>query len=43
MSTYSNAAIEHIKYPEEIKRAHTVRYAIFVVEQGYSLEIELDK
>lgn len=42
MTTYTNVTIEHLEYPKEIERARAVRYAIFVVEQGYSLEIELD-
>jgi hypothetical protein len=43
MSKYTNIRIIHLEYPKEIQRAHSVRHAIFVLEQGYSLEIELDK
>lgn len=43
MSKYTNVSIHHIQYPQEIERAHAVRNAIFVVEQGYSLEIEMDR
>ncbi|KAG2204618.1 hypothetical protein INT46_009727 [Mucor plumbeus] len=42
MSKYTNVKIVHIQYPDEIHRALAVRRQVFVEEQGYSEEIELD-
>lgn len=42
MSKYTNAKIIHIQYPDEIHRALAVRKQVFIQEQGYSEEIELD-
>lgn len=42
MSKYTNIAVTHLKNPEELHRALAVRRDIFIVEQGYSEEIELD-
>ncbi|GAA5807587.1 hypothetical protein MFLAVUS_000952 [Mucor flavus] len=38
----SDITIDHLSYPEGIHRAHAVRYEVFVVEQGYSVQIEQD-
>lgn len=43
MSKYTNISVIHLQTPEEIKRALAVRHEVFVLEQGYSVEIESDK
>lgn len=43
MSTYSNVSIEELITPEQIKDALKVRIAVFVDEQKYSVEDELDR
>jgi Na+-driven multidrug efflux pump len=43
MSKYTNISVIHLQTPEEIKRALAVRHQVFVLEQGYSVEIESDK
>ncbi|KAF1798386.1 acyl-CoA N-acyltransferase [Mucor lusitanicus] len=42
MSKYTNVKIIHIQYPEQMHRALAVRRQVFIEEQGYSEEIELD-
>ncbi|KAI9478739.1 MAG: acyl-CoA N-acyltransferase [Benjaminiella poitrasii] len=42
MAKYSNVRIAKLKIPEEISRAHAVRYQVFVLEQGYTVEIDRD-
>lgn len=39
----SDIAVVQIKYPEEIDRAYSVRHAVFVIEQGYSIAVENDE
>lgn len=43
MSKYSNVSIKHLQTVEERKDAIKVRVAVFVDEQKYSLESELDR
>ncbi|KAG2210895.1 hypothetical protein INT47_000049 [Mucor saturninus] len=42
MSEYTNVAVVPLPL-EEIHRSHAIRQAVFVKEQGYSLELELDE
>lgn len=43
MPKYSNVSIKHLQTAEERKDAIKVRIAVFVDEQKYSLESELDR
>jgi hypothetical protein len=43
MSKYSNVSVEHLKSVEERGEAMKVRIAVFVDEQKYSVESELDR
>ncbi|KAI8987719.1 acyl-CoA N-acyltransferase [Mycotypha africana] len=42
MPNYINISVVHLKNPEELDRALRIRKQVFHVEQGYSMEIELD-
>ncbi|KAI7902751.1 acyl-CoA N-acyltransferase [Cokeromyces recurvatus] len=42
MVKYFNTTITKLKVPDEISRAHAVRYQVFVLEQGYTVEIDRD-
>lgn len=43
MSIYSNVTIKHLKTKQEQADALQVRIAVFVDEQKYSIEDELDR
>lgn len=43
MSTFSNVVVERLDTPEKRADALAVRIAVFVDEQKYTLESELDR